>query len=66
MVEAISHHCLEPEVHQLVAQDGQTREARYRTVWDDGRETETIHRLYWFVDPIEAPDGEVRSEEVTT
>lgn len=54
MPEAISHHCLEPENHLLVQEDHQPRETRYRTVYDDDTEGETIHMLYWH-------DGEVLS-----
>lgn len=57
MPEAISHHLLEPEKHALVALDGQPREARYLTRYDDGSEAETIHLLY-------LEDGEVRSQEI--
>lgn len=61
MPNAKSHHCLEPETHVLVLIDHQPREARYRTVWDDGSESETIHVLYWEPGPKEAQGGEVRS-----
>lgn len=61
MPNARSHHCLEIEKHILVAVDHVAREARYRTLWDDGSETETIHVLYWENNPKEGTGGEVRS-----
>lgn len=57
MPEAVSHHLLDPTLHALVLIDQQPREARYRTVYDDGSEGETTHMLYW-------EDGEVRSMPV--
>lgn len=62
MPEAVSHHLLEPDIFFLVEADGQPRPARFRTVYEDGTEGETIHVLYWQNNPKELPPGgEVRS-----
>jgi len=46
MPQPVQHTLLEPGVALSVTADGQPREGRYATVYDDGSTGETIHMLY--------------------
>ena len=46
MAEATEYVLTDPQIARDVMADGQPREGRYTTVYDDGSTGETIHMLY--------------------